>query len=445
MQINLTKWFNFFFVSALLWLLLEGVFRKWLIPSLATPLFAIKYVLFGLTYLTYFITKPYMPNIRYFFQLILVVFAIYTILHSIYNPLKVSILVTVFGYINYFFFVPLVLMVPAYFNSFSKIESFIKWLTILSLPIFILGIMQYYLPPDDILNKLVNEEQKFANVATYTRSLSIFTFVKIYNVYLLFTLSLIVSYIFIRLRKNMTIWFYTLILFLGILNLFMTGSRLPTGIFVLFFIVIIFFSFLNIPQMRKTVIVTFLSGIILSGALYVFSSTFNTAIDAFFQRSVMIETVAEKGREGYSSTDRIIERITAFKYSKEAGWFGFGIGTTYQGTGMTLAKHRNDVPFEEEGERIVLELGIIGGILVLLLRLSIVLFSIFYLSHTKNIDYFLLLLPLTLLIAPPLLFLNETTFNYLDNFSYWFTFGLILSLVKIIQNNKQSSESTVYK
>lgn len=445
MQINLTKWFNFFFVSALLWLLLEGVFRKWLLPSLATPLFAIKYVLFGLTYLTYFISKPYLPKIRYLFQLFLVLFLVYTALHTIYNPLKVSLLVTIFGYINYFFFVPLILIVPAYFNSLEKIERFIDWMVWLAIPMLILGIVQYYSPPDSLINTMVNEEQKLNMIGEFTRIVSVFTFVKIYNVFLLFLSTSLIGNIFYRLYVSKSVFIQLFVLFLVVLNMFMTASRLPIGLMFLFIGVVGVYIFLNIPNLRKTIAFSLVTGMFLFISLYFMSDTYKTAIDKFIFRTEMIETVAEKGVEGYSYTERISERITAFKYSKEAGWLGFGIGTTYQGTGMVLVNYREDVPFEEEGERIVLELGIIGGVLTLLLRWSIAIIALYWLTKTRSINITIFILPLILLILPPLLFLNETTFNYLDNFSYWFTFGLILGLVKIIQNNKQSSESTVYK
>lgn len=431
MQVNLTKWFNFFFVSALLWLLLEGVFRKWLLPSLATPLFAIKYVLFGLTYLTYFISKPYLPKIRYLFQLILVLFLVYTAIHTIYNPLKVSLLVTIFGYINYFFFLPLILIVRVYFNSFEKIERFINWMVWLAIPILVLGIIQYYSPPDSFINTMVNEEQKLNMIGEFTRIISVFTFVKIFNVYLLFLSTLLTGYIYYRLQHNKGVYVQLFVLFLTVLNMFMTASRLPIGLMFLFMSLISIYIFLNISKLRKTIVFSIFTGVMLFISLYFISGAYKTAIDKFISRAEMIETVAEKGVEGYSYMERINERITAFKYSEEAGWLGFGIGTTYQGTGMVLVNHREDVPFEEEGERIVLELGIVGGILILLLRWSIATLVLFWLSKIKNVKTTFFVLPLVLLLLPSILFLNETTFNYLDNFIYWFSFGLIIAILKI--------------
>lgn len=339
------------------------------------------------------------------------------------------------GFINYFFFIPLIIVTPAFFNSIERINSFLNWLMIISIPLFFLGIIQYFLPPDDILNKLVNEDQLFNKVEDYTRSMSVFTFVKTYNVYLLFTLTLLFSYLFYRIKNNLSIWLLTTVLLLGILNMFMTGSRLPIGLLSLNFLLIIFFSFLFIPKLRKTLTVFLVLGSILFLSIYNLSSTYKIAVDAFFNRATIIETVAErKNLENYKATDRLTDRITAFKYSNESGLFGFGIGTTYQGTGMVLTKFRPDIKFEEEGERVVLEIGIIGGILILLLRFSILLKSISVIKKIENINIFLVLLPLILYIIPPILFVNNTTFNYIDGLTYWFSFGLVLSINKL--NNK---------
>lgn len=410
-------------------MILEGPFRKWFLPNLSSPIFAIKYILFGLTYTWYFINNPRISKINYSYQLIITILIIYSSLHLIYNPFNTSTLVVAMGFINYFFFIPLIIMTPAFFNSIERLIKFLKWLMIISIPIFILGIIQYFLPPDDILNKLVNEDQLFNKVGVYTRSMSVFTFVKTYNVYLLFTLTLLFSYLFYRIKNNLSIWLLTTVLLLGILNMFMTSSRLPIGLLSINFLLIIFFSFLFIPKLRKSLTIFLVFASILFLSIYNLSSTYKIAVDAFFTRATIIETVAErKNLENYKATDRLTDRITAFKYSNESGLFGFGIGTTYQGTGMVLSNYRTDLPFEEEGERIVLELGIIGGILLILLRWSIFLFALLSFLNTKKVSITLLKIALLLVILPPIFFLNNPTFNYFDGFSYWFSFALILAL-----------------
>jgi hypothetical protein len=145
----------------------------------------------------------------------------------------------------------------------------------------------------------------------------------------------------------------------------------------------------------------------------------------------MVEHIANNGVEGISDNDRFIDGLTIFKFSEEAGYLGFGIGTTYQGTGFYLSQVRHDIKYEEEGERVVLELGIIGGIIAILLRLSIFIHALIILTKSKNIYITLFYIFLIFQLIPPVFFLNNISISYTDAVIYWFSFGLILSLNKI--------------
>lgn len=436
-MINLNSITKSLLIVSLIWIIIDGVFRKWVFPELSSQIFAIKYILFGVTYLLFFLKTNFrIPLIKKFYQFLIVLLTMWCLLNFLNPTYKTSWLVKIFGLINYLFFIPLTIIIPHYFNSFAFFEKTIRFIAYISIPIYIIGILQYFLPEDHILNYLPNEDQKFNKVAEFTRSNSIFSFVKIYNVYLLFTTTLFFGYIFYLYRKNKSAFFYIILLLFGILNQFMTGSRLPLGLMVASFIIISIYIFLNMLTLRKTITVSLVFGVITLLLTYNLSSTFNTAIDAFFERSEFVEKVAEKGVEGYSAKSRLIDKLTPFKYAEQTGWLGFGIGTTYQGTGGVLNNYRSDLSYEEEGERIVLEIGIIGGVLLILLRLTILGYSLTTLIKIRDINLALLTLPFVLYLIPPLFFLNDTTFNYLDGFSYWFSFGLIIAISKIEKSEK---------
>ncbi len=169
----------------------------------------------------------------------------------------------------------------------------------------------------------------------------------------------------------------------------------------------------------------------LGTGFYTTNETFQLSVNNFIYRVNLVEHFAEQGVEGYSAKDRIIDRLTIFKFSEEAGFLGFGIGTTYQGTGFYLNKKRPDIKFEEEGERVVLELGVIGGVIAILFRLSIFLYGLSLLLKSNNIYINLFQIFLILQLIPPLLFLNNITVSYIDASLYWLSFGLIISLNKI--------------
>lgn len=63
MKINLQNNFKWLFIISMIWLLLEGIFRKWFFLNLSGPLFYIKYILFGFTYTSYLLSNNYSTKI----------------------------------------------------------------------------------------------------------------------------------------------------------------------------------------------------------------------------------------------------------------------------------------------------------------------------------------------------------------------------------------------
>ena len=450
LSLNKQKILKFLLLFSLIWMITDGIFRKWVLPSLSSQLFAAKYVFFLLVYITYFLYTPsFIGKIKHGYQFLIFTFFLWCGFEFLFvNPFNAPILVRAMGMVNYLFFIPLLAVVPKYFNSVDKIEKMVSFLAIISVPIFFLGVIQYYLPTKHILNHLVNEDQNINRVVGFTRTLSIFTFVKIYDVYLLFVLSIFFSYLFYLIHQGKKILFIALLIPFGALNLVMTASRLPIFLSVVILSFSLLYIFTHIHNFRKAIISFVILSLFGGVLLYNFGNTFKQATDAFLFRAEQQEILAEKGLEGYSAKDRLVDRLDIYKFSKEAGWLGLGIGTTYQGTGFFLNKKKEELFFEEEGERVVLEIGIIGATILLFLRLFILFFSISFLFKIRHIKFALLTLPFVLYIIPQTFFLNNLTFNYLDGFSYWFSFALILSVRSIytdfLEKEKRELENIIH-
>lgn len=440
MKINLGSNFRKMFITSLIWLLLEGIFRKWFFYSLAGPLFYIKYILFGLTYILYFLNYFSLPSITKIYQYFILMFVLICCFGLLHNKLNNSILVGIIGIIVHLLFIPIIHLNQFLFINLNSINVFSKVLAYISIPICILGMIQFYLPVDHILNGFTNEDQLISRVATFTRISSIFSFVKIYNAYLLFSITFLGVVLLNKLLKNERIIIYVVSIILLIINMFMTGSRLPLMLAGFNFAIIGLYAFLNFNTLRKTVFVTFLFGTISVVFLYFTTTLVSDPIDATIWRFEKAESRHRTESTGYTDLQlRMEERLDIFKYSDEASWFGYGIGMTYQGAKSFI---KNPIPFyfEEEGERIVLELGLIGGIIILLMRLAFFIFAFGFLKNCKSVEIKLFLLALTLLITPPLLTIQMTTFSYLENFFYYFSFGLIIALYKIYTNESTVSE-----
>lgn len=360
------------------------------------------------------------------YQIMILFYITWSIISLFNTRLHPSFFVGIMGIVMHLFFIPLTQLPSITFNTLKKINNLIKYLSYLSIPICILGIVQYYLPEDDILNRFVNENQKITKVGNFIRITSIFTFVKIYSAYLVFATTLLTAFIFNQLTKRKHLIIHVVSYFLLLINIVMTASRLPIGIIIFNVIFINTYLFLNYSFLKKSVIVVSISiGLAIITSYNIFDVV-NKPIDSFILRTERVESRSETS----SSEARISDRLNIFKFSDVAGLWGYGIGTTYQGAENYLTE-KIPVYFEEEGERIVLELGTLGGIIVLLLRLSIFTYSYKLFKGTKNHQLKLINLSLLLLIFPSTIMLNDVFFNYIENFVYWFSFGLIIAISNI--------------
>ena len=429
MVINLKKIFFRLFSITLIWFIIEGILRKWIAPQLTTPIFFVKYILVSGLYLCYLIQYQTIAKVKRFDQLFIAIYIIWALFSVFNNRLGSPLVVPIIGLIIHLAFIPISNITQYFISTENLLEKFIKYLSITSLALCILGFYQYYLPDTHILNKFVNDTQIATKIGAYTRVTSVFSFVKVYNVFLLFTLTLVTAYIYQRILSGKSILFYLLVFVALVINTFMTGSRLPLFLSITNIILISLYVFFNYVQIRKTVVFISFSAIALFVTMYFSTSLLNDSVDSFIQRTNHIEGKYENQNTSDAEI-RLLDRIDIFKYSEISGFTGYGIGSTYQGNASFLKK-RIPVYYEEEGERLVLELGIFGGAIIVLMRLFLCIYSFFCFRNTKNLSLKLISLSLTLLLIPPVVALNNTTFNYFDNFVYWLIFGLIIAIKNI--------------
>lgn len=437
MKINILYTFKRLFILSLIWIIIEGIFRKWLFPNLTGPIFYIKYILLLLCYITLLTSNLKIPPPRQLYHFLISTFVIICFFGLFNNRNNNPIIVGLIGLIVHLMFLPIIHLNQYLFDSLAKIQKLGKILVYLSFPICILGAIQFYLPVDHPLNGFANEEQLIARAAGYTRISSIFSFMKIYNAYLLFNITFLTGILLNKLLKNEPILLYVISLILLIVNMFMTGSRLPIILMVINIVLISMFSFISYSSLRKTVFVTFIFGAITISTLYLTTNFVKDPIDAAVGRFEKAESRHRSESTGFTDVQlRIEDRLDIFKFAQEAGFFGYGIGMTYQGSKSII---KNPIPFyfEEEGERLVLELGIIGGLIIIAMRLTIFIFAFGILRWCKTVEIKLILLSLLLLIIPPILTIQMTTFSYMENFFYYFTIGLIIALYKIHLKEKE--------
>lgn len=411
-------------VFLMYWTVLCGAFRKWFLPQMVDiTLFFSHFLLLGV-YGRFFLGGRRLPSQSAAFLFLMILLSSLCLL-SLFNPRLPDIRVGIVGNVIYLFFVPLAFIVPSIFPSKEKLLRFIKEYSFFSLPILILGIVQYFSPTGSLINQYVAESMDIAMVGSHARITGTFSYLSGYTTYLNVLVILLVYLMSVQTAGTSVRLKVALLSLLAAINLFMTGSRGLVGISIISILLyLVIAARLGATFVSKLV----LRFILLGGmALAVLSLSrdakiaFDEAFSAFKER---VEGTVDIG-------DRLVDTFTPFKFVEKAGLFGYGVGTTYQGAERFDidwgAMPRN---FEEEPERVVLELGVIGYLIVYGFRLYLIL--AFWQLHLRLRDRDLKLLALAILLFQvQFLQLSNLVFNLTSGVFYWFFSGFIFLLPKL--------------
>ena len=417
----------------LYWILLEGAFRKWIFPFMQKELFLVKFLILFSIYIGYLVDKKIkgesiLPPLPLNFLILLYLFMGFA---QIFNPKLPNLFVGIVGFVVEFSFVPLIFIVKEIFDKEESFHNFLKIYAFSSLPIMILGIIQYNLPPTHILNYYAHGTPAGAFVGEAVRVTSTFPYITGYATYLnLISITLLYVITVLDLKIYERIYTYILIL-LAFLNLFLTGSRGP------FFITLfIYLSYLIITSiqglyghkhlLRKWVLN--LVPALLISTLFIFCTSFGKrAYNNFMQR------MGEKGEQDIKSRIKITY-IEPLGFSKYGGAFGYGAGSAYQGSVQFVENEEAWVnmprTFEPEPGRLILEYGLLGFLFILILRWSILLSFLKKFLTLKNIRLKYLSLLIFLYLIPTGIMIAQINFDTQRNLFFWFFSGFLFLFEK---------------
>lgn len=411
------------FYLTLLLVLLEGIIRKWFFSS--SIILVLKYIpIFIMSFILVYnrnTIKFYKKDYPYYKILFLfIVFIILNVFTSFFGPV-----VWLIGLVAYIGFLALTFITPLVFKSFIDVDKLVDYILITSVPIFVLGFIQFFLPPTHFLNTYAKEMETIATAGIFTRVTGIFNYIGVYTTYLTFVIPLIFSrMVYAKTKQSLLLLGLFL---LGLFNLFATGSRGPVILVLLSLSLILVWILFKAQSGTKTrffIISTFVAiGLV---ALTFFNIIEFTSFDSLMARTEQI-------REG-EIRDRLIDLFTTpFAYAEISGVGGFGIGSAHQTSnafGYDLNNFFN-VPYEESLERFVLELGIFGTILFLLLIFSIFIDLIRKISLIKNKQMNLLAFSIYTTLIQYFIFLNNIPYNWMGGLHFYLGVGLIVTIVKL--------------
>ncbi len=438
-----------FYLSALNWrraikavfilLVVEGALRKWVLPQASEMIYFLKDLVILGAYFNFYLFSsfnkkliPKLPIIN-----ILIFIAVGWCIFQIFNPSLGSPLVGVFGLRGYLLYIPLIWMVPYLFNSEEDLYEFLRSHLLLTIPVGIIGIIQFFSPPSSFINAYANEESVVKatfGVTDAVRITGTFPYISGYGVYLIVCFGLLIFMLSIKQSGG---WQAISILeiFLVTVNSFMTGSRGTVFAEVLFLVGYLGTKGLTKPasilRLIKQLIVP-----ILVVAIAV-SIWFRPAINSFWLRTTSNHDVGGRITSGFT------EPLDFIEYKQLDG---YGTGATHQAT--PALRKVLDLPegevipvyYEAEMGRIVLELGPIGFIFWYGMRVGILI--------ALAIAFFSLKRPFLRQLALAAFFIQATQLNAFLVFTptyvvyYWFLSSLIFVLPQLeeIENWKREEQ-----
>lgn len=362
--------------AAMVLVILEGAIRKWLVPGAQDLVYFAKDVFLLGAYIGWFQQRA---RLRYRPPALPLLwgalgFAAMLGLLQVFNPNLPNLLVGLLGFKAYFFYVPLIWLIPVTFRTDAEIGTALRRYNLLAIPVGLLAVAQFLSPPSSPLNTYARPgSEAAAYIATFgssdhVRVTATFSFISGYTAYLLTMAILLLVWLGAtrwNLRGNLLLYGAFGITLLGML---MTGSRGPV---VLLLGLLPFYWWLGV--MREKGGGGTMGRLVLGSTLVLALVGWlgQDAIAAFYGRALGVGDVPSRVTTPFQAPLLLLP---------EAGLIGLGIGSTHQ----TAAAVTPGIPpyawlrglmIEAETGRVMLELGAIGFTIFYLIRIGLILFA----------------------------------------------------------------------
>jgi len=436
------------------YMILEGIFRKWIFPSLSTQIYFVKDVFLIIIYL---IALKYNLIFKLKYSKLFIVFIIAISLFGFigYDLSKNGIISYILGLRSYWLFLPLFLIIVHVYNK-NDLIKLIRLNLYLILPYFLLIILQSNLPETSFLNSgfdgtLLSPERPSA-FFTYTTQNSyyfLFLTVSLYSfildkkkltskdlIYLSILNFLLISIMILLKTRSVyfyvfsTIFYSTFFLILSNLDIKLKLKK----IFLILIVSCVSFNFLsqsifedqyNYSEERMNTDVAEKYDLVKD-----FGDTKTKFIPKILPNIITneenIETICLK----FSSLCRVINMLYFYPAISQSSLFGEGIGA---GTKTVAIFNKIKAFFylgELDNKRIIMELGYIVGLFLVITKMltAIILnFIVIFKYRDKNN---LIYVPIVFFICTQLMIGTVTYTSSFISFIFWFSLALFFMSLK---------------
>jgi hypothetical protein len=423
--------------AALIVLVFEGALRKWVFPGAQDLVYFGKdVVLFG-AYLGFLVERS-RPRIVVP-SLLAGMLALSAVVGGlqVFNPRLPSPLVGALGFKAYFYYVPVLWILPTVFASAQQLYVRLRAYLLLAVPIALLSFAQFMSSADATINAYARQQAGGSTTfgsSEHVRVTGTFSYITGYSSYLLATILLALAILAAtrwRLRRNQGPY---LALAFATGSLFMTGSRAPVFTIALLLPIYLWLSLAR-EGARDAVLGRILLGLGLVAA--VVNQVGADAVGAFYVRATGSGDAAER---------ILMPFVQPFRVAFASGLLGYGIGATHQ-TAEAVIRGREPYGWldgnlvEDEPGRIMLELGPVGFLCFFFVRTYLVVFSLEQVFHLRSAFSRALATTCALFFLAHLP--GGVVFNVTADVYYWYFAGLLLCARRLDRRHPRSAAAGV--
>lgn len=412
-------------ITAMVLVVFEGALRKWVLPGAQTTLYLAKDVLLLGAYVGFFAThhKFRATQELRLVATVLAAAALYGAL-QVFNPAIPSLTLALVGWKSYFFYAPLIFIVPVLFDTPWHMLRGLRRYALLCLPIAALGMLQFYSPVDSPINSYLDHGAGVTEIASFgidhnrARVAGTFAFISGYTAFLMAAALLLVGLLSTRIweARDGAILYVTLGAVL--VAMLATGSR--AGIYSLFLVAPVYLLFSTLSgDLSAKFTMRIAAGMFAVGVATVYFLP--EPVDAFLHRA----------KSSDDTVSRVISPLVEpFEILEKAGLLGFGIGASHQSASFLVGDASswwtNGIVAEAETTKVMLELGLPGFILVFLSRVILATLALRAALILRSGPQRAIALALGLFFLLHLT--GAVIFNPTANLYYWFSAGVLFLL-----------------
>ncbi|MEW6611897.1 MAG: hypothetical protein ACOY5C_13265 [Pseudomonadota bacterium] len=355
-------------VFVVYWLLIfEGVLRKWVLPQLSDVLFFLKDPFVIAIYYLAFRYRLWPQNSTMFWLGVL--------LAALYIPLVLlqaisydfPILVSGYGWRNYFFYLPLAFIIGCNFRG-EDLARLVKYTLLVAIPLAVLVFFQFLSPPDAFVNRTYSEDAEIFTVTKdIVRTYGTFTFTTGQVIFVASTIAMLLAVWILPKDQRPLHPMLLIAATVAVITSFAVNGSRAIFFYTALTLAATVFSGIIAAKQRIRFRAAILPIVLATAGALIFINVFTTSWEAIQER----QQVAS-GIEG-SPVARALKSFTEFtNYIIETPVLGHGVGYG-TGGGAKLATGKMDFTLvEDEWSRVLLESGVVLGLLYIAYRILLV-------------------------------------------------------------------------